>query len=319
MRALTFRRAAAIAVGVLALAACGDSGDSGIARLSADATATPSASADSGTAEEQALAFAQCMRDNGVDFPDPTVDSEGNLSFEGAFGRSQDGGFDPGDTSFRDAQEACGDLMEGMVMGGGMAGGAFDSTAMQESMLAYTECLRTEGLDVGDLTFDGPGLRADDVRATRERVDLADVAAEAVSAIADAAARRGISVSLDLADAPVDGDTILLSRMAHNALENAVKYNLPDQGEIACSTYGDDRVSGLRISNTGPTISAEELPRLFERFERGEARLEGGGHGLGLPIIRRVAEAHDGSVTAVPRPGGGLVVTVSIPRASDAS
>jgi hypothetical protein len=159
MRARIFSRAAAVAVGALALAACGDSGESGIAHLSADATATPSASADSGTAEEQALAFAQCMRDNGVDFPDPTVDSEGNLSFEGAFGQSQDGGFDPGDTSFRDAQEACGDLMEGLVMGGGAAGGAFDSTAMQESMLAYTECLRTEGLDVGDITFDGPGLR----------------------------------------------------------------------------------------------------------------------------------------------------------------
>jgi hypothetical protein len=161
MRALTFGRAAAVAVGVLALAACGDSGDSGIAHLSASATATESANANSGTAEEQALAFAQCMRDNGVDFPDPTVDSEGNLSFEGAFGQSQEGGFDPGDTSFRDAQEACGDLMEGLVLGGGAAGGGFDSTAMQDSMLAYTECLRGEGLDVGDITFDGPGLRGD--------------------------------------------------------------------------------------------------------------------------------------------------------------
>jgi hypothetical protein len=159
MRAVTFGRTAAVAVGVLVLAACGDSGDSGIAHLNASATATASANVDAGTAEEQALAYAQCMRDNGVDFPDPTVDSEGNLSFEGAFGQFQEGGFDPGDTSFRDAQEACGDLMEGLVMGGGIAGGAFDSTAMQESMLAYTECLRTEGLDVGDITFDGPGLR----------------------------------------------------------------------------------------------------------------------------------------------------------------
>jgi hypothetical protein len=158
MRALTFSRAAAVAVGVLVLAACNDSGDSGIAHLSANATATASANADSGSAEEQALAYAQCMRDNGVDFPDPTVDSEGNLSFEGAFGRSQEGGFDPGDTSFTDAQDACGDLMEGLVLGGGVAGGNFDSTAMQDSMLAYTECLRSEGLDVGDITFDGPGL-----------------------------------------------------------------------------------------------------------------------------------------------------------------
>jgi hypothetical protein len=159
MTALNFGRAAALAVGVLVLAACGEDSDSGIAQLSADSTPSSSADANSGTSEEQALAFAQCMRDNGVDFPDPTVDSEGNLSFEGAFGASQGGGFDPGDTSFTDAIEACGDLMEGLVLGGGMAGEGFDSTAMQDSMLAYTECLRGEGLDVGDITFDGPGLR----------------------------------------------------------------------------------------------------------------------------------------------------------------
>lgn len=157
--------------------------------------------------------------------------------------------------------------------------------------------------------------RADDVRSTRERIDLADIAAEAVSAIADDAARRGISMTLDLADAPVDGDTILLGRMAYNALENAVKYNLPEHGAIECATYVDHGVAGLRVSNTGPTVGAKEVPRLFERFERGEARSEGGGHGLGLPIVRRVAEAHGGSVSAVPRPGGGLIVTVTIPWA----
>ncbi len=161
MTALTFRRAAAVAVGVLVLAACGNSGDSGIAHLSTDATPSVSASANSATAEEQALAYAQCMRDNGVDFPDPTVGSDGTLSFEGAFGMSQDSGFDPNDSSFRDASDACGDLLEGLVLGGGAAGGNFDSTAMQDSMLAYTECLRSEGLDVGDITFDGPGLRGE--------------------------------------------------------------------------------------------------------------------------------------------------------------
>jgi signal transduction histidine kinase len=159
--------------------------------------------------------------------------------------------------------------------------------------------------------------RADDIRATRERVDLADVAAEAVSAVADAAARRGISVSLDLADAPVDGDAVLLARMAHNALENAVKYNLSAKGAIECSTAVSGGIAILRVSNTGSTVASDEVPRLFERFERGEARSEHGGHGLGLPIIRRVAEAHDGSVSAVPRSGGGLVLTITIPRASD--
>lgn len=126
--------------------------DSGIVKLDdSDATATEAAAAE-GTSEEQALAFAQCMRDNGVDFPDPTVDSDGNPSFEGAFGRSEEGGFDPGDTSFQDAMTACGDLMEGLMVG--MGGGDFDQEGISEALYSYTQCLRDEGLDVGDITLD---------------------------------------------------------------------------------------------------------------------------------------------------------------------
>lgn len=159
MTALTLKRAAVVAVGVLALASCSKSGDPGIAHLSTSSNPTASASPGATNSETQALAFAQCMRDNGVDFPDPTVDANGNLSFAGAFGQAQSGGFNPADSSFRDAMTACQDLMKGLTLGGGRAGGAFDSTAIQEAMLTYTTCLRAQGLDVGDITFDGPGLR----------------------------------------------------------------------------------------------------------------------------------------------------------------
>ena len=160
--------------------------------------------------------------------------------------------------------------------------------------------------------------RADDVRNTREPVDLADVAAEAVSAVADAAARGGIAIRLGLADAAVEGDGVLLGRMAFNALDNAVKYNVAKGGVIECSTFVEGGTARLRISNTGPALLPEQVPRLFERFERGESRSESSGHGLGLPIIRRVAEAHGGSASAVPRSGGGLVVTVTIPASPSA-
>ena len=159
MNALTLRRTAVVAMGVLALASCSKSGDAGIAHLSTSSNPTASASPSAGTSEEQALKFAQCMRDNGVDFPDPTVDANGNLSFQGAFRQAQSGGLNPGDSTFRDAMTACQDLMKGLTLGGGRAGGAFDSSAIQAAMLAYTTCLRGQGLDVGDITFGGPGLR----------------------------------------------------------------------------------------------------------------------------------------------------------------
>jgi len=128
--------------------------DSGIANVGdAKDTSTAGATAAAGSAEDQALAFAQCMRDNGVDFPDPTVDADGNPSFADAFGKSQDGGFNPGDTSFRDAMTACGDLAKGLQMGLG-GGGNFDQSAISEALYSYTQCLRDAGLDVGDITLD---------------------------------------------------------------------------------------------------------------------------------------------------------------------
>ncbi|NTV39077.1 MAG: hypothetical protein HGA51_03840 [Demequinaceae bacterium] len=145
---------ASVAALALALSGCSSTGsDSGIAKLG-DAKTDPTAAATpAGSAEDQALAFAQCMRDNGVDFPDPTVDADGNPSFAGAFDRSASGGFDPSDTTFQEAMTACGDLAEGLQMGMG-GGGSFDQEAISEALYSYTQCLRDEGLDVGDITLD---------------------------------------------------------------------------------------------------------------------------------------------------------------------
>lgn len=146
----------------LVLSGCSSTAeDSGIAKIGDANAASAAPAAASGTDEEQALAFAQCMRDNGVDFPDPTVDADGSPSFADAFGRGQDGGFDPTDTSFRDAMTACSDLMDGLQIGPGS--GSVDQEAMSEALYSYTQCLRDEGLDVGDITLDsqraggGPG------------------------------------------------------------------------------------------------------------------------------------------------------------------
>ncbi len=150
---------AALGVAVLALSACaGGANGPGVASLNTPGAQPGVSPTSAASAEEQALAFAQCMRDNGVDFPDPTVNADGSPSFEGAFGRGQAGGFDPTDTTFRDAMNACGSLMQGMVMGSGPGGpgGNFDPAAIQEAMLPYTNCLREQGLDVGDLTLQQP-------------------------------------------------------------------------------------------------------------------------------------------------------------------
>jgi signal transduction histidine kinase len=86
---------------------------------------------------------------------------------------------------------------------------------------------------------------------------------------------------------------------------------------VQVSSGEDDGVT-LRVANAGDIIAPDEVPRLFERFyRRGTSRSRRrGGSGLGLAIVAAVAEAHGGRVSAEAPPKGGLVVTVTLPRAT---
>ena len=113
--------------------------------------------ADTGevTAEEAALAFSQCMRDNGFDsFPDPEIGQNGAPNLRGAF---QDADIDVQSEEFQTTATTCRDEAGADNFGAGARGG--DARAdIQENLLAYTQCLRDEGLDVGDLGGGGgPG------------------------------------------------------------------------------------------------------------------------------------------------------------------
>ncbi|WP_027341998.1 sensor histidine kinase [Hamadaea tsunoensis] len=121
----------------------------------------------------------------------------------------------------------------------------------------------------------------------------------------------------ELAPAVVAGDPILLERLALNLIQNATRYNVPGGSvRVRCATAGAGCV--LTVENTGPVVGAYEIPALFEPFRRLGADRVGSakGTGLGLSIVRSIARAHDGDVTATPRPGGGLVVTVTLPAFS---
>lgn len=157
--------------------------------------------------------------------------------------------------------------------------------------------------------------RADDVTRTRVQTDLADLAANALGEAADAAARAGIEVDADLHDAPVSGDPVLLERLIANLLDNAIRYNRPTGGTVELRVHSTNEASLVEVINSGPVMDPSDVPTLFERFQRGD-RSEAGGHGLGLPIVRKVAQAHGGTATAIARVGGGLDVRVELPRAN---
>jgi len=144
---------------------------------------------------------------------------------------------------------------------------------------------------------------------TREPVDLAAVSERLVSAAGPEAAAAGISLHVSVRPMLVQGDPVLLERLVQNLVRNAVAYNVAD-GEVRVEGAGQR----LTVSNTGPEVSAYEIPGLFEPFRRLTDRIGSAeGNGLGLSIVRSIVVAHGGTVTAEPRPGGGLTITVELP------
>ena len=122
-----------------------------------------------------------------------------------------------------------------------------------------------------------------------------------------------------LATAPAAGDPSLAESLVANLVDNALRYNVAG-GWVSVSTGFTDGRAVVSVSNTGPVIPPGEMDRLFEPFQRlgGErvsraASGRGGGHGLGLAIVRAIASAHGAALTARARPEGGLDIEVSFP------
>ncbi|QEO14287.1 HAMP domain-containing histidine kinase [Agromyces intestinalis] len=148
----------------------------------------------------------------------------------------------------------------------------------------------------------------------RVPVELGTPLAAAVAEVADEAAALGVEVSYDepAAGATVDGDAQLLELAARNLLDNAVRYN--DERGVVIVRIDAER-PGFTVENTGRELGDAEVAALGEPFHRGEASrsADRDGYGLGLSIVRAVAAAHGGELVLRPRPGGGLVATLSLP------
>jgi signal transduction histidine kinase len=153
-------------------------------------------------------------------------------------------------------------------------------------------------------------------------VDLADIARHITTESQPRARSAGVEIHADLQPAPLEGDPVLLERLVQNLLDNAIRYNLPEHGEIIVRTGTVDDHAHLAVENTGPPVPPYDVPSLFEPFRRlaTTERLAdptqvttGQGAGLGLSIVRSVTNAHGGDVHASPRDDGGLTVRVRLP------
>ncbi len=177
--------------------------------------------------------------------------------------------------------------------------------------------LRSELLVEGLLLL----ARSDNEIVDRKPVDVAEAASQALEQTRTEATARGVELRSTLEPAVVQGNGVLLERIALNLVQNAVRYNVPkeDGGQdgpwVEVTTGAEGGHALLTVSNTGPVVPAYEIDNLFEPFRRLRTERTGSdkGVGLGLSIARSVARAHGGTISAVPREGGGLVMRVAIP------
>ncbi|MDG4859212.1 ATP-binding protein [Streptomyces sp. T-3] len=157
--------------------------------------------------------------------------------------------------------------------------------------------------------------RSDNQIVERKPVDLAEVASRAIDQVRGEAAEKGVEIRGERGLAVVQGNGVLLERIALNLVQNAVRYNVPDEGWVEVRTESQHGQAVLVVSNTGPVVPAYEIDNLFEPFRRLRQDRTGSdkGVGLGLSIARSVARAHGGRIIAEPREGGGLVMRVTLP------
>ena len=171
-----------------------------------------------------------------------------------------------------------------------------ESVRLQQSITEAIELARVESRQL---------------RLNRELTPIALVASSAVGETRDEnPARYSFEIPPEL-QIPVDAD--LIRRALMQILENARKYAPPDS-PIVIQARAEDSQAIVSVADRGPGISPDELERVFEKFYRGRrspAKVEG--TGMGLAIAKGIIEAHGGKIHAENRPGGGAVISFSLP------
>jgi heavy metal sensor kinase len=155
-------------------------------------------------------------------------------------------------------------------------------------------------------------LDAGQEQMKRLRFDFSRTVADGVELVKPLAEERGVKIFTELSPLEITGDAERLAQVATNLLTNAIQYNKPE-GEVRVTLASQGDLAVLTVSDTGPGIPAEDLPRVFERFYRGDKSRTGGNAGLGLAISKALVEAHGGAIEVSSKENAGTTFTVRLP------
>ncbi len=142
--------------------------------------------------------------------------------------------------------------------------------------------------------------------------DLATVIRDCADLVQPLAVEKQISVVLEVEPLACTGDSERIAQVITNLLTNAINYNRP-QGEVRVTNTLQNGSAIITVRDTGQGISAEDLPRVFERFYRSDKSRTSGGQGLGLSICQAIITAHGGTMEVASEVGVGTTFTVRLP------
>jgi signal transduction histidine kinase len=148
-------------------------------------------------------------------------------------------------------------------------------------------------------------------------VDLREIASQSLEILAPLAYEKKVSIGLESAEEPsvIKGSKGALTEVFNNLISNAIKYNRPE-GCVKVSLYPQEQEVTVKIQDDGIGIDAKHRERVFEEFYRVDGRRDAPvkGQGLGLPIVKRIVEAHWGLIDLESKPGQGTIVKLRFPK-----
>jgi len=201
--------------------------------------------------------------------------------------------------------------------------------ASERQVKQYGALIEGEGRRLAEMVeqvLEYAGAESGKTRYTVRPVDISELVDSAIRASEPLAVEAGIEFRVALAERLpiVEGDPNALRRALQNLVANAIKYGASGgvvEVSAASSREGDSRFVTLAVADRGPGIDAADIPHLFEPFYRGRLALDAQihGSGLGLNLVKRVAEAHGGSVRVQSTLGAGSTFTLRLPAVASAT
>lgn len=196
-------------------------------------------------------------------------------------------------------------------------GGAIEDRAVARDFLNKINAETDRLAQMVDALAELSHIESGEVSLKLEPVVMGEIAQQVAERLRAQVDRAGlnleVNIPLDLPRALADKER--MEQVLVNLLHNAIKFTSPG-GRISISAKTEGDNIQVSVADTGVGITANDLPRVFERFYKADKARAGGGTGLGLAIAKHIVEAHSGSIWAESIEGKGSIFTFTLPTAT---